>query len=126
MTPERMVEIIQQWGEPVQQGNVVDFQYKNVPITMIYDIPADRMRLISPVKRQEDLTVEQMVAALSANFHSVIDVRYCLNNGVLWSAFIHPLSDLSALLLASAIQQVTLSNITFGKEYSGGELRFDG
>ena len=126
MTPERMVEIIQQWGEPVHQGNVVDFQYKNVPITMIYDTAADRMRLISPVKRQEDLTVEQMVAALSANFHSVVDVRYCLNNGVLWSAFIHPLSDLSALLLASAIQQVTLSNITFGKEYSGGDLRFDG
>lgn len=127
MNPERMVATIKrQCQEVEQEGNIVNFTHKDIPVTLVFDERADRMRLISPIMKVEELKEGMLIKAMEANFHSALDARYGISNGVVWAAFIHPLSDLSKRLLKSAIQQVVTARFTFGKEYSSGSLIFEG
>ena len=53
--------------------------------------------------------------------------RYdAISEGMLYSAYIHPLSPLTDDEVLSAIAQVAKANITFGTEYSSGALVFGG
>jgi hypothetical protein len=51
---------------------------------------------------------------------------YAVSEGVLYSAYIHPLSELSESQLTSAIEQVANLAITFGYEYTSGTLEYGG
>ncbi|MEM8782630.1 MAG: hypothetical protein AAGE65_07200, partial [Planctomycetota bacterium] len=125
MTPERMLATLAEVGEGLeQQGPAVSFTYREVPVTLIYDEAADRMRLVSAIRPVRDLEDGMLTAAMRANFHSVLDVRYAISNGVVYSAFIHPLSDLSDALLRSAVHQVAAARVTFGTEYSSDLMTF--
>ncbi|MEM9227048.1 MAG: hypothetical protein AAGA45_03685, partial [Verrucomicrobiota bacterium] len=125
MTPRRMVAIVESLGQNVrQQGPVVNFSYEGIPLVLIYDTGANRMRLISPIVNVRELQPGQLEKAMTANFHSTLDARYAISNQVIWAIFIHPLSDLSPELLASAVQQVAMASLTFGDEYSSGQMRF--
>ena len=128
MTPTRMLEIVRQEATEVHAhgGNVVEFTFDNVSITLIYDENADRMRLVSAICKESELAEGQLEKAMQANFHSALDARYCISNDVVWSAFIHPLSDLSSQLLRSAIRQVAIAKLSFGDQYTSGFLRFGG
>ncbi len=127
MTPERMLAIVEATGHGVSvDGNAVEFSYESVPMVLIYDVAADRMRIVSPVVEVGDLEAGQLEAAMAANYHSVLDARYALSNDIVWAVFIHPLSDLSESLLQSAIRQVAEARLTFGGEYSSGVLVFGG
>lgn len=127
MTPKKMLKIISELGTSVEDnGHVVAFQFQGVPITLVFDTNADRMRLISPILKEADLEPEQLQAAMEANFHTALDARYCIANGVVWSAFIHPLSPLTDDLMRSAIRQVAVANLSFGADYNSGELVFQG
>ena len=122
-----MLGLISRHGEIVaRSGNAVEFSFQTVSITLIYDCDADRMRLLSPIKRKSDLGSGELDDAMQANFHSVLDARYCVYDDVVWSAFIHPLADLSDDLFVSAIEQVALANLTFGDQYTGGNIYFQG
>ena len=127
MTPAGMKEVIQRVGQNVQDGgNVVQFTVRDIPIALVFDANADRMRLVSPIAKLSDVADNDLERALEANFHSVLDCRYAISQGQVWSAFIHPLSDLSPELLESAISQVAISNVTFGKQFTSGALAFPG
>jgi len=127
MTPERMLTTIDEVGKEVEQdGNVVQFLYEGVPITLMFDPNADRMRLLSPVIEVANLKDDMLIKAMQANYHGVLDVRYAIANGVVWSAFVHPMSDLSEDLLRSAIRQVAIARVTFGGAYTSGEMIFGG
>jgi len=65
-----------------------------------------------------------MEAALAANFHSVLDAKYAISEGLIWSTFIHPLRELTEEQVESAIKQIYYSSLTFGTDYTGGELVF--
>lgn len=127
MTPDRMLQLIRAKGKQVEpDNNVIEFIHEKVRLILIFDENADRMRIISPIIRIDTLREGQMVTAMEANFHSVLDARYCLNNDVVWSAFMHPLASLDDALFLSAIDQVTFANQTFGQDYQSGDLRFNG
>ncbi|PCK08050.1 MAG: hypothetical protein COA42_11180 [Alteromonadaceae bacterium] len=127
MTPERMLQLIRAKGEQVNaDGNMIEFSHEKIRLILIFDENADRMRIISPITRIDDLKKGQIEAAMSANFHSVLDARYCLNDDTVWSAFMHPLASLEDSLFLSAIDQVTFANQTFGQDYQSGGLRFNG
>ncbi|MEM7627062.1 MAG: type III secretion system chaperone [Planctomycetota bacterium] len=127
MTPQRMVATVVEVGDNVQQeGNVVEFVFEGVPVLLVFDPHADRMRLVSPIAQVADLEEGVLVKAMQANFHSVLDARYAISNGIVWSVFIHPMSDLSDDLLRSAIRQVAVARVTFGKTYTSGEMVFGG
>lgn len=127
MTIKKMEDIVNSMANSVKiNNNVIEFIYRNVNMTLIFDINADRMRVISPIMKKNKANPIQIEHAMTANFHDTLDVRYALSNNVIWSAFIHPLSDLSESLLVSAIDQVAISHLTFGNTYSSGKLVYGG
>ncbi len=84
----------------------------------------DRMRFISPVVKIENLTSEQVMLSMHANFSHALDARYCMHQGVLWAAFIHPLSELSPEYALDGLKQTTTLVKNFGTTYSSGDLAF--
>ncbi len=92
----------------------------------ITDEKHNRMRIISPIIKTEVLSKELLLDALTANFHAALDVRYAESNGVIWSAFIHPLKELSDVEVDSAVDQVVNAAKNFGTTFSSTEMIFGG
>lgn len=101
-----------------------EFSYDGVRIACLTDTHFDRMRLIAPIVGVEDLEDGQRDAMLDANFHTALDARYAFSDGIVYSAFIHPLSPLSHEELRAALSQVAALVHTFGSSYSSGMLMF--
>lgn len=110
----------------VADDPVWNFTYGGVPMIAVSDRNADRMRIIAPIIKLEDLDAEHKDAMLEANYHSALDVRYATSNGIVWTAFIHPLSPLTQEQVISALDQVRQSALTFGSSYSSTGLVFGG
>ena len=127
MTPERLVDIIQQKADTINiQGNSVRFLFNETILICIYDPTANRMRIISPIVKREELGEEELLNALVANFHSALDVKYALSDEIVWSVYAHPLRELSESQVIDAIQQVYAAALTFGGSYSSTNLVFPG
>ena len=127
MTPERMGVIIADMGEDIQEGpNFWQFQIEGVFLMCMYDTTYDRMRIISPIIETEKMTIAQQYSMLESNFHSALDARYAISEGVVYSAFVHPLSSLQDADFRSAIRQVAILGATFGTDYTSGALSFGG
>lgn len=127
MNPKQLMEIIAQVADSsVSSGNSVRFVYKKIPQICIYDENANRMRIISPIIKREELEEEQLLNALIANFHTALDVKYALSDEIIWSVFIHPLKELSRHQVLDAIEQVYSACVTFGSTYSSTNLVFPG
>lgn len=127
MTPKKLHEIIQKVSDTMStNGNSLQFIYKERPLICVYDEKANRMRIISPIVERENIEEEQLLNAMVANFHSALDVKYALSDEIIWSAFIHPLKELSEHQLIDAIHQVYAASVTFGSTYSSTNLVFPG
>ncbi|MGC6431181.1 MAG: hypothetical protein ACON5F_09080 [Jejuia sp.] len=85
-----------------------------------------RMRIISPIADSNSLNDELIKAALVANFHTALDVKYAVSDGVLWSVFIHPLKELSEHQVKDAVSQIYHANINFGTTFISTSLTFPG
>ncbi len=95
-------------------------------ILVITDERADRMRIIAPVMKSEELSQKQLTRIMQANFDSALDARYAIAKGVLWSAYIHPLAALSDEEFLVGVGQVTNLITSFGGSYSSGALIYRG
>ena len=95
-----------------------------INVYLISDPNNDRMRIIAPIARLEDVNPRLSEVLLRANFHSTLDARYAVSEGVIYAAFLHPISSLSHELLESALAQVLSLAKTFGSTFSSGELHF--
>lgn len=102
------------------------FSVKDVIVTVITDEKADRMRIFVPVIQTDKLNTDVLTRLLQANFDTALDARYAIAKGVVWSAFIHPLSPLQDKEFLEGIGQVVNLNKTFGSSYSSGSLVFQG
>lgn len=117
--------VVRDAGASVRGGDGVwEFDIDGVRMACITDVRFDRMRLIAPICDEDELTEEQRKAVLEANFHTALDARYATSEGVLYAAFIHPLSSLTSEELRSAVGQVASLVETFGSTYSSGTLVF--
>ena len=127
MNLSKMTAIIEDIGESVeiaQNGSTIAFTYDNAQLIAVVSEPANRMRLISPVMPASEMTESQMAASLVSNYHLALDARYAVGDGVLYTVYIHPLNELTADQLRSAIRQVATLRNTFGTSYSSGEMTF--
>ena len=106
------------------KNNIISFEVQGFSMTIIYDVNADRMRIVCPIAMLKDITNDHIKLAMEANYHTALDARYAISNDIVWSVFIHPLSDLSEKLFQSALEQTLFAAATFGKEYSSGALSF--
>lgn len=95
-------------------------------VLVITDENANRMRIFTGVSEVKDIEEEQWVRLMQANFDSALDARYAIARGVLWSAFLHPLSTLDERDFVSGIAQVVNLAVTYGSTYSSGALTFGG
>ncbi len=120
-------EIITAVSDSIQGNNGRwQFSIKNTPFICITDPANNRMRIISPIVESNKLDDELKTNALAANFHTALDVKYAISEGILWSVFIHPLKELTKLQVEDAISQVFFANRTFGTIYTSTNLTFGG
>ncbi|MEL7231655.1 MAG: type III secretion system chaperone [Pseudomonadota bacterium] len=102
------------------------FTLNDVAVTLVFDVNADRMRLISQIRPSDGLSAAQLKRLMQANFDSALDARYAIAQGQLWSTFIHPLSSLSQDDFVSGIAQTVTLVETYGTTYTSGAGVFGG
>jgi len=126
MTNSLLKELIKKQADSVyvMEANYCEFTKNNKKIIYVSDSVSNRMRFISPIAKVETLSMDHVIASLSANFHSALDVKYAVSNGVIWSVYIHPLKELFSKQVVNAIVQVYNANVTFGSTYQSTDLFF--
>ncbi len=95
-----------------------------MPMLCLTDEKHNRMRIISPVKEVKDASETEIRKCMEANFHTALDVKYAISDGIIWVAFIHPLAELSKGQVVDALAQVRAATLTYGTLYTSTELVF--
>lgn len=127
MTGERLANLLKRLDTDARlDGTVVEFEVEGVPLVLVFDETADRMRLMSPVRKVDELEEGQLLRLMQANFDSALDARYAIANNVLWSVYVHPLASLSEEQFVVAVGQTINVVLTFGESYSSGVFIFNG
>mgnify|MGYP006449317799 CR=1 FL=1 len=127
MTPDRLHSVIQRNADEVKRkANQWQFTIDDQVLICIADPNADRMRIIAPIAKVEQLTDTQLKNALVANFHTALDVKYAVSDNLIWSVYLHPLQALSESQLDGAILQTYRAAITFGDTYQSTDMVFPG
>ena len=102
------------------------FYVKETAFICLTDSTQNRMRIISPIMESQFLTEDLSTAALTANFHTALDVKYAISGDYVWTTFIHPLKQLTDDQVLDAIAQLYASNLSFGTTFSSTDLVFPG
>lgn len=127
MTLTRMAEIVTAL-DPESRSNGTQFQLtiEDVPILIITDARADRMRAMVPIRAASDLTEKELMRVMQANFDTALDARYAVAQGRLWGVYIHPLAALERDQFISGLGQAVNLAKTYGSLYTGGAINFGG
>ncbi|SCZ67567.1 hypothetical protein SAMN04488118_10776 [Epibacterium ulvae] len=127
MTYERLGRILAAL-DPELEPNGASFALTlaEMPMLVVTDSSADRMRAMVPIRPAEGLSGEELLRMMQANFDSALDARYAVANGTVWATFIHPLSALQRDQLISGLGQTVNAAQTYGTLYSGGAMQFGG
>lgn len=127
MTLPRLAEIVQAIDpQVVVRGPALEFTLVDIPVIVIADARADRMRAMVPIASSDGLSAEDLLRLMQANFDAALDARYAVADGRLWGVFIHPLSLLEKdQFLSGLVQTITVAK-TYGSGYTGGAAIFGG
>ncbi|MCB0643919.1 MAG: hypothetical protein KDC44_19865 [Phaeodactylibacter sp.] len=125
MNNERLGKILHSVSDSLEgeAGNWQFFIQGQIMICLT-DEGFNRMRIISPVVMIEEVSPDELMACMEANFHTALDVKYAVSEGILWSVFIHPLKELTRAQAIDAVQQVYNAVATFGTSYNSTHLVF--
>ena len=127
MTLERVDELVRRIdNDAIRNGSSWQIKYRNMPIFVVADDDADRIRIMSPVSSAATLSEDHLVRLMQANFESALDARYAIAQGAVWSAYIHPLSVLGEREFFSGMGQTVSLVVTYGTTFSSGALAFTG
>ena len=127
MTLEKLKIYITEDARVIEdQGNMVEYEMDSIRIYMVVDVASDRMRFVAGVAEASSLTPEDHKLLLEANYDRALDAKYALSNGVLWSVFVHPLSDLTPYLIKNGLYQVRNLVYTYGTSYTSTGMVFGG
>lgn len=127
MTLTRLGEIIAIL-DPDNRSDGSRFQMtiEDVPILIVTDARADRMRAMVPIRSISEMTNEEVMRVMQANFDTALDARYAVAQGRLWGVYIHPLSPLEKDQFISGLGQAVNLAKTYGSLYTGGAMSFGG
>lgn len=128
MTLELMGEIVSRLDDKAQQPRPGYWQFtiEKRPVVIVTDLKADRMRIMVPIAKVNQLTAEDLLRIAQANFDSALDSRYAVARNILWSVYIHPLRELHKRQFITAVGQTVNLAVTYGTTYSSGALTFGG
>ena len=125
MTVERMAQIVRALdSEAAVTGPGFTLTVDDIPILIVTDVAANRMRAMVPIRSAETMTAEEMQRVMQANFDSALDARYAVAQGRLWGVFIHPFRELERDQFISGIAQTVNIAKTYGSLYTGGAAQF--
>jgi hypothetical protein len=125
MTLERMGQIIKVLDKDVNiTPSGFEFTISDVPVLIVADVRANRMRAMVPISSLESMTPAELERVMQANFDSALDARYAIAMGRLWGVFIHPLKELERDQLISGIAQTVNVAQTYGGLYTSGAVQF--
>jgi len=125
MTYERLGRIIFALDPQAQpRGDMFEMRVAEQIVVVVTDRQADRMRVMVPIREAHDLTEPDLRRMMQANFDSALDARYAVANGILWAAYIHPLSPLEKDQFISGLVQTVTAAQTYGTFYTGGSVQF--
>ena len=127
MNNQHLQKLIQGIASDVEgESGYWQFELEGYRTMVITDEDADRIRIIVPVANMDEIGNDQLHRLMQANFDSALDARYSIAKGILWSAYIHPLSILTDDQFVDALAQTVNLAATFGTSYSSGSLIFGG
>lgn len=127
MTYERLAAIVGALDANATIGiRGMQFTVQEVPVTIIVDARANRMRAFSPFKTLDGVDGQTLYRMMQANFDSALDARYAIAKGYLISVFIHPLGELQKDQFIEGVGQVVNLVKTFGTAYTSGAMTFGG
>lgn len=127
MTGDRLLDIIRRIDENAQiEGNFAQFAFADTGVAVVFDENAKRMRIIVPIAPTDVLSERLMERMLQANYDAVLDARYAISQGQVWSVYIHPLDTLTEVDFTSGLVQTVIAAQTFGREFTSGALVFGG
>ena len=127
MTQETMEKSIKEseFTEVLQEKRgYLLFRYGDKKVALMSDAIHDRMRLLISITRYSKLDAKVKDALMHSNFHLALDARYAVSDDIVYAAFIHPLSSLTADDFESALKQVYNLAKIFGTSYNSGKLEF--
>jgi len=127
MTMQRMAEIVRDIDPDARPaGPGYELTIDDIPVLIIADVQANRMRAMVPIGSAEGLTPEDMARLMQANFDAALDARYAIAQGRLWGVFIHPLRELERAQFISGLAQTVTVAKTYGTTYTSGAMVFGG
>ena len=125
MTLPRMAEIVLALDPEAQlSGAGFSFSIDDIPVLIVTDVRANRMRAMVPIRSAETMTPEEMQRVMQANFDSALDARYAVAQGQLWGVFLHPFKELERDQFISGVAQTVNVAKTYGSLYSSGAGQF--
>lgn len=128
MDNEKMGKILEEEGDVLAESVEGYWQvvYHQRPILVITDQDHNRMRIISPIIKQNEMALQQYEEVLLAQFDRALDVKYALYDEILWSVFAHPLQELTEEQFKDALSQVFYAAENFGTSYTSTDIIFGG
>ena len=127
MTIKQMGKILKKETKITEgKGGIWTVEYAQHLVMIVTDTKANRMRIFSPIVAREDVSDMALEKMLEANFHSALDAKYSIWEGVVISVYTHPLKELSDAQFTDALGQVVRLSQTFGTSFSSTEFIFGG
>jgi hypothetical protein len=125
MTVKKMGKILKQEAKITEgKEGIWTVEYAEHLVMVVTDAKANRMRIFSPIVAREDINEAALEKMLEANFHSALDAKYSIWEGVVISVYTHPLQELSEEQFTDALKQVVRLSQTFGTSFSSTEFIF--
>ena len=126
MDNKRLDTLIGKHADSVEKGSPGYWQYtyRGQTLLTITDESHNRMRIIAPVALANSVDDAMLRQCMEANFDRALDARYALSGEYLWSAFIHPLHELSEQQFLDGINQVATLAGNYGTTFTSGDLSF--
>jgi len=128
MNNDQLGKLIRKTATSIHEDNpgFWKFELAETLVFVITDESHNRMRIMTPVSDMDMISSDELKILLNANYDRALDARYCINDDVLWSAFLHPLQELKDHQFLDALNQVVTLSKNFGSTYTSSDLIFGG
>ncbi len=127
MTLPRMAELVLALDPDAQiSGPGFSLVIDDIPVLIVTDVRANRMRAMVPIRSAHTMTPEQMQRVMQANFDSALDARYAVAQGQFWGVYLHPFKELERDQFISGVAQTVNVAKSYGSLYSSGAGQFGG
>ena len=122
---DAIIKLLDKKAKSLRAG-VWQFTVEKNTVIIITDVKANRMRILVPIRASEGLKLEELQRISQANFDTALDSRYAIAQKLLWSVYIHPLSELYPRQFITGIGQTVNLALSYGKTYNSGLLTYGG